>query len=285
MIRVEAINFTYEDAASPAIEGLSLHAGPGQIIGVAGAEGSGRSTLFRLLNGSAPRFFRGKVWGEALTVNGLEPARLGHAAMGACVASIFDDPDAQIASLTVEEEVSFALVQRGLPIEETKARVAEALERVGLSGFSHRSTASLSGGQKQRLVAASAIALKPRVLLADEGTSALDPEGAREFFDIVRGMRDRDGATAVVFERDLGLLFEYCDRILILDGGRAAFQGTPRECAQRADAMRALGLRLPAWLELCAELRDRGALDEELPCREEQAIDLLRSLARVRESA
>jgi energy-coupling factor transporter ATP-binding protein EcfA2 len=285
MIRVEAVNFCYEDATAPAIEGLSLRVGPGQIVGVAGAEGSGRSTLFRLLNGSAPCFFRGKVWGEALEVNGLEPARLGHAAMGAFVASIFDDPDAQIASLTVEEEVSFALVQRGMPIEDTKARVAEALERVGLSGFSHRSTASLSGGQKQRLVAASAIALKPRVLLADEGTSALDPEGAREFFDLVNDMRTRDGTTAVLFERDLSLLFEYCDVILFMEGGRAVFQGHPRECAQRPDLMRALGLRLPAWLELCAELKERGALEGELPCREEEAIDLLRSITRVRESA
>src|SRR5512133_2164057 len=132
MIRIEALSFTYEDSKTPAIEGLCLHAGPGQIIGVAGAEGSGRSTLFRLLNGTAPRFFRGAVSG-ALSVCGLEPARIGHAAMGECVASIFDDPDAQIASLTVEEEASFGLVQRGMPIDESKARVSEALERVGLS--------------------------------------------------------------------------------------------------------------------------------------------------------
>lgn len=284
MIRARDLCFRYEDAEVDAVSGISFHLGPGQILGIAGPEGSGRTSLFRLLNGTAPGFFPGDISGE-LSVAGMEPARVGHARLGTLVASIFDDPDAQIVSLTVEEEVGFALTQRGLSHEEIGQRVRQALETVGLAGFAHRSTSSLSGGQKQRLVTASVIALKPHVLLVDEGTSALDPEGAREFFSILHELSRLEGLTVVVVERDLGLLFEHCGRICLLDGGKLAFQGSARELAQELDTIRRLGLRLPAWLALCEELRRRGLLRSELPCRESEAIELLMALSRGRESA
>jgi energy-coupling factor transporter ATP-binding protein EcfA2 len=274
MIRLESVAFRYEDAEHFALDGVSLAAGAGKLVCVAGADCSGKSTLFRLLNGTAPRAFPGERTGT-LEVGGLDPIEQGHSALGAIVTSVFDDPDSQIISLTVEEEVAFALVQRGYAFDEIHARVSEALARVGLAGFEHRATGSLSGGQKQRLVMASALALKPRVLLVDEGTSALDPEGARHFFALIREMTERDGTTAVVNERDLDLMFEFADEMLVLDRGRTILQGTPAEVAQGYDTLVELGLRIPAWLSLSAELRRRGVIDGALPSSERELVETI----------
>lgn len=284
MIHLESVSFRYDEAETPALDGIDLHAGRGKLICVAGAESSGRTTLFRLLNGTAPRAFPGERTGK-LTIGGFDPEESGHSALGALVTSVFDDPDSQIISLTVEEEVSFALVQRGIDFEEIKERVADALSRVGLSGFGSRSTGSLSGGQKQRLVMASAIALQPRILLVDEGTSALDPEGARHFFALVREMTELDGTTAIVIERDLELMLETADEILVLDRGRVAARGTSAEIAGKAELLAELGLRIPAWLELGVELKKRGLLEGELPASERTMIEALIPLAVCREYA
>lgn len=284
MIQADSVGFRYADAAAPALAELDFRAAPGSLVCVAGAEGSGKTTLFRLLNGTAPRAFPGERSGS-LAIDGVDPAELGHVALGAKVTSIFDDPDAQIISLTVEEEVGFALVQRGLDFSEIRTRVADALERVGLAGFERRQTGTLSGGQKQRLVTAAALALQPRLLLADEGSSALDPAGARQFFALVADLIRRVGTTAVLIERDLDLAFEYADEILVLDAGRIVLRGAPAAVAQEADRLRALGLRLPPWLDVCAELRRRGRLAGALPASEAAAVAALRGLAGQRESA
>lgn len=274
MIRLESVAFRYDGQDHLALDGIDLAAGAGKLVCVAGADCSGKSTLFRLLNGTAPRAFPGSRTG-AIAVGGLDPEEQGHSAIGELVTSVFDDPDSQIISLTVEEEVAFALVQRGFDFAEIHGRVEDALERVGLSGFGRRSTGSLSGGQKQRLVMAAALALRPRILLVDEGTSALDPEGARRFFELIRGMTERDGTCAVVIERDLDLMLEFADEILVLERGRPAIRGNPAEVAARHETLERLGLRVPAWLALCAELTRRGAMAGAMPSSEREAIEAI----------
>ena len=277
MIELEDVSFKYDDTDHFALSGVSLRAGAGKFVCVAGADCSGKSTLFRLLNGTAPRAFPGERSGR-VSVGGFDPSERGHSAIGEIATSVFDDPDSQIISLTVEEEVAFALVQRGFGFGEIAVRVNEALARVGLGGFNHRSTGSLSGGQKQRLVMASALALRPKALLVDEGTSALDPEGARHFFSLIREMTSNDGTTAVVNERDLDLMFEFADEMVVLDRGTVVLSGTPSEVAQEHETLKRLGLRIPAWLELAAELKERGLFDGPIPASERETVELVRSL-------
>ena len=281
MISLKTVSFRYDGAERPALGGIDLEARAGAIVCVAGMERSGKTTLFRLLNGTAPRAFPG-VRDGTLTVGGLDPAEHGHSAIGALVTSVFDDPDSQIISLTVEEEVAFALVQRGVEYGEIRTRVAEALDRVGLSGFGQRATGSLSGGQKQRLIMASAIALRPKILLVDEGTSALDPEGARHFFALVREMTEREGTAAIVIERDLELMLEYADEILVLHQGLAAARGTPAEIAQNPELLSGIGLRLPAWLELCCELKKRGVIEGAIPASEAETLERIKRVVSAR---
>lgn len=281
MITLESLSFKYEDARQPALHELSLKVPAGEILGIIGTEGSGRTSLFRVLNGTAPRCFPGTLEG-LVRVLGMDPQLCGHTALGAQVTSIFDDPDSQIISLTVEEEISFALVQRGLPFKEIELRVQETLAKVGLAGFERRATASLSGGQKQRLILASALALRPRLLLIDEGTHALDPEAAHLCFNLIRELVEKEGSTALFFERDMELLLEYADRVMVLDkGSMFCCESIPPLC-QHADKLKALGLHLPAWLELSVELFQRGVLEAPLPSSEEEALAIIGPLCRER---
>lgn len=280
MVRLRDFSFTYPGAASPALRRLTLDVGPGEFVGICGAEGSGRTTLFRVLNGSAVAHFRGAHTGTAM-VGGLDACLVGHPALGAFTASIFDDPDSQIVSLTVEEEVGFALVQRGASQEETALRVAAALDEVGLGGFQSRATASLSGGQKQRLVLASALALDPRLVLLDESASALDPRGGRELYTLLGRLCRERGVAVVAVEKDLELLMEKADRIVVLDDGAVVMNGRPSELAAKPALLEAAGLRVPVWLKAVKLLADRG-LVEAIPGSEAEALSLM---ARLMEAA
>lgn len=284
MIRFESLSFRYDEADEYALSDINLAIGSGEFVCVIGAERSGKTTLFRLLNGTAPRAFPGDITGT-MSVNGEDPSLRGHMATGETVTSIFDDPDSQIISLTVAEEIAFALVQRGMDFDEIEKRSAEALSLVSLSGFEHRSTGSLSGGQKQRLVMAAALALKPQILLIDEGTSALDPRGAEHCFELVKDLIDREGTTAIMIDRSIDLALRFADRIIVLDRGRIALSGSPSEISQHPDLLSGLGLRVPLWLELSAAIKARGLLEGPLPSCEKDALAILAPLAAQRESA
>jgi len=271
IVRLEHFSFTYEDATQPSLVDLNLEVRPGEFVGIVGAEGSGRTTLFRVLNGSAPRHFRGE-WSGAAHVGGFDACEVGHATLGATVASIFDDPDAQIVSLTVEEEVCFALVQRGFPPELVSARMREALAAAGLAGLERRAAASLSGGQKQRLVTASALALDPKLVLLDESTASLDPRGARELYGLLRAKCSEKGLAVVAMERDLELLMGYADRIVALESGRIVMDVGRRGVAAHSRLLKRIGVRLPAWLEIVDALEASGHLAAPLPETEAEAV-------------
>jgi len=281
IVRLEDFGFTYEDTAQPSLVDLNLEVRPGEFVGVVGAEGSGRTTLFRVLNGSAPRHFRGE-WSGTAHVGGFDACEVGHAALGSFVASIFDDPDAQIVSLTVEEEVCFALVQRGLLPDIVTARMREALAVTGLSGLERRATSSLSGGQKQRLVTASALALEPKLVLLDESTASLDPRGARELYALLRAKCEGQSLAVIAIERDLELLMEYADRIVALESGRIVMDAGRLGVAAHARLLKRIGVRLPAWLEIVDALEASGDLEGPLPSREAESVARVKGLLRAR---
>lgn len=278
LICLAHFSFTYEGAAAPSLTDINLEVRPGEFVGLVGAEGSGRTTLFRVLNGSASRHFRGE-WSGVAEIGGLDACEVGHATLGEFVASIFDDPDAQIVSLTVEEEVCFALVQRGLPSDVVTSRMQGALAAVGLMGLERRSTSSLSGGQKQRLVTASALALEPKLVLLDESTSALDPRGARELYALLREKARERNLTVVAIERDLELLMDYADRVVALDSGRIVMDARRDDVARNSSILKRIGVRLPAWIEVVEALGARGLLSAPLPAMESEARRCLAELA------
>ena len=206
------------------LSGISLTVDPGEVVGIVGETGSGRSTLVRSLNGIIPRLVRGEVTGR-IDVAGHDPSWVGVAAMASVVAVVLDDPESQMTQPTALDEVAFGPENLGVPVDEIRERVADALARVGLSGFEDRDPLTLSGGEQQRLAVAAAIAMRPRLLLMDEPTASLDPRSARRILELAGDLATRDDAAVVIVSSDVDLLAAHVDRIVWLQDGRVVMSG------------------------------------------------------------
>jgi energy-coupling factor transport system ATP-binding protein len=207
-----------------------------------GASGAGKSTIAKCLNRIVPGFEGGDFSG-IVTIGGhsLDGARVCDAAP--MVGMVFQDFEAQLFSTNVAHEVAFAMEQVGMRGEEIRARIGPALEAVGLRGFDNRDPTSLSGGEKQRLAIAAVMALRPAVIVLDEPTTDLDPEGRAEVFSLIRAMRAQ-GLSLIVFEHDAEEL-SGCDHVAILDDGAIVLEGPPSEVMRQFDLLERYGVHPP----------------------------------------
>ena len=236
---------------------MSLQIEPGEVVALLGPSGSGKSTLLRALAGLVPHFHGGRFSG-VVEVGGRETRRARPADLAGTVGTLFQDPEDQVVFTRVEAEVVFGLENVGTPPAEIPARVAAALAAVGAGGLAGRPVAELSGGELQRVCLASVLALEPRLLLLDEPTSQLDPEGAVTAIELARS----SGAAVVVSEQRPERVLEACDRVLFLDGGRLVLD------APRDEAL----ARLPdVWLPREAALPDAEPAGETV-CRLESVF-------------
>jgi energy-coupling factor transport system ATP-binding protein len=218
-ISVQSLTVRYPDRERPALDSVSERIRPGETVVVTGASGSGKTTLFRVLGGFVPSMIRAKVEGEVL-IDGISILTKDSPRPAAGVGLVQQDPDAQICTLSVWEEVAFGPENLCLPPEEVTARVAESLASLGIAHLAGRETTRLSGGEKQRVAIASILALRPRVILLDEPTANLDPGGAKQVFDLLRSLGERDGRTLVLAEHRLAPLLPLHPRLLLLEEGK-----------------------------------------------------------------
>nr|PZN44683.1 MAG: energy-coupling factor transporter ATPase [Bacillota bacterium] len=224
----------------------------GEFVAVLGRNGSGKSTLARLLNALLlPQ--EGEVRVDGLDTR--DPANLW--AIRDRVGMVFQNPDNQIVAAVVEEDVAFGPENQGLPPEEIRRRVEEALAAVGLTALRDRPPHLLSGGQKQRLAIAGALALRPACLVLDEPTAMLDPRGRAEVMATVTRLREEAGVAVVLITHFMDEAAR-ADRVVVMDRGRVVLEGSPREIFAQADRLRALHLDLPPVVALAAELRAAG---------------------------
>ncbi|MCD6480424.1 ABC transporter ATP-binding protein, partial [Candidatus Bathyarchaeota archaeon] len=199
IVEVEGVTYTYPNAEEPALRGVTLTVDEGEFILLTGPSGCGKTTLCRCLNGLIPHFYSGEMEGE-VRVLGLSTREHPPSELARYVGLIFQNPDNQIFSLTVEKEVAFGLENLGVERVEMRKRVDWALEVVGLSHLRHRLTNELSGGEKQRLAIASILAMRPRVIVLDEPTSFLDPKAAEHLFEILDLLNREYGMTIILIE-------------------------------------------------------------------------------------
>ena len=230
---------------------------PGEMVVLLGPSGSGKSTLLRALGGLVPHFHGGRFAGS-VEVAGLDTRRTRPADLTGTVATLFQDPEDQVVFTRVAAEVAFGLENVGTPPPEILARTREALASVGAGQLAARPVAELSGGELQRVCLASVLALRPRLLLLDEPTSQLDPDGAEELVALARA----GGAAVVLSEQRPDRVLDACDRVLFLDGGRLELN------APREDALAWLTHHRPAWVPREAELPSADPAGE-LVCRAE----------------
>jgi energy-coupling factor transport system ATP-binding protein len=264
LIRFDHITFAYraDDAGRPALRDVTLAVEPGRHVAVLGANGCGKSTLVRLVNGM---LLPGS--GE-VTVDGMDTRDEARSLeLRQRVGIVFQRPDDQIVATSVEDDVAFGPENLGLPREEIRARVDEALAAVGMTGFEQREPHTLSGGQKQRLAIAGALAMRPAYLVLDEPTSMLDSAGRQDVLGIVRRLH-ADGTGILHVTHDLGAVLG-ADEAFVLDAGEIAFSGSFASLLDAHERLEEWGLELPAVGRLALALAALGvpigspALDPE----------------------
>jgi energy-coupling factor transport system ATP-binding protein len=239
---LEDVTFTYHGGDRPALRGVNLRLDAGEMIGIMGASGAGKSTIAKCLNRIVPAFedgdFRGVVRISGRTLDG---ARVCDVA--STVGMVFQDFESQLFSTNVAHEVAFAMEQIAMPHEDIAARITPALEAVGLAGFEDRDPTSLSGGEKQRLAIAAVLALRPRVIVLDEPTTDLDPEGKAEVFALIRQLREQ-GLSLIVIEHEAEELRD-CDRIMLARDGAIIGEGPPAQVMTRLELLEECGVHPP----------------------------------------
>ncbi len=217
---VDRVSFTYPHAGAPALQDVSLSIDSGDVVALLGPSGSGKSTLVRALAGLVPHFHGGRFSGRVL-VGGRDTRDVRPSDLAGTVATVFQDPEDQVVMGVVCNEVAFGLENVGAPPLEISERAEEALATVGALHLAGRRTTELSGGELQRVCLASALALRPSLLLLDEPTSQLDPVAAEAFVEAVAGL----GVAVVLSEQRVERALAVADRVVFLDAGRVLFDG------------------------------------------------------------
>jgi len=240
-----------------ALDGIDLVIEEGEFLGVIGPTGSGKSTLAQCLNGLLhPTDGRILAGGRDITGGDRKNLRWLRQRVGL----VFQFPESQLFEETVEDDVGFGPRNLGLSRDETAARVERALELVGISdpGVARRSPFTLSGGQMRRVAIAGVLALDPEVLVLDEPAAGLDPAGRDEILGHVKALHEHRGLTVVLISHNMEEVARLADRLLVLAGGRAVMAGTPGEVFRRGPELRAMGLDVPATVQVLEALRHRG---------------------------
>lgn len=261
--RIERLAFSYPEAATAALTDISLELERGEVVLVLGRSGSGKSTLLRALSGLVPHFHGGRFSGS-VGVAGLDTRSTAPAALAGTVATLFQDPEDQVVFERVSNEVSFGPENLGLRPAQVTRRVASSLAAVGAEHLLDRSTRDLSGGELQRVCLASALALEPQLLLLDEPTSQLDPEGAAAFLELVEGLARERGMTVVLSEQRPALPLEICDRVLFLEQGRLLLD------APRTRALEWLEENAPVFVKGLEPIDGHAAEQGSAICRMER---------------
>jgi len=259
-ISIRDLTVRYPGAPGPALTRITLDVVAGELVGVIGLTGAGRSTLLRCVAGIVPHLIPATVSGS-IHVTGLDPLVEPVGTMAGRVGVVLDDPDSQISQATVADEIALGLESLGVPWAEMVVRVERALEEVGLAGLGDRSPATISGGEQQRLAIACAMAMRPSVLVMDEPTANLDPAGCSAVFGLARRLSRDEGRSVLIADQDVERLAATADRLMVLDAGRIVADGPPGAVLgrpQTVEALAGIGLRVPQVTELAARLAGPG---------------------------
>lgn len=277
MIEIKNITYRYDaetasegpSPSAPAVDGLSLTINDGETVCIVGHNGSGKSTVAKHINGLLL-----PTEGDVIVdgMNTRDESSLLE--IRKRVGMVFQNPDNQIVTTVVEEDVGFGPENLGVPSEAIWERVDEALELVGMTEYRKSAPHMLSGGQKQRIAIAGMLAMHPKMLVLDEATAMLDPAGRKEVLSIVRRLNKERGMTVVMITQYMEEASE-CDRMAVMSGGKLFMQGTPSEVFARGDELRSIGLDVPAAVRVCERLRAGGLDIPRLPVTVEEAAETI----------
>lgn len=255
ILEVKDLCYSYEDGA-PALNKVSISIKQGKTTAILGGNGAGKSTLFLNINGvltpkSGSVFFEGKE--VIYNKKGLLDIRQK-------IGIVFQDPDDQLFSSSVIKDISFGLMRLGLTESEVRERISLVVKQTGIEGIVGKPTHALSFGQKKRVAIAGILAMNPSLIILDEPTAGLDPQGVSEILNLLDDIKQRLGITIIISTHDIDLVPLYCDEVFVLDSGSVIFGGTPKELFSHPELLRAHNLRLPRINHLMNILNSKDKL-------------------------
>lgn len=272
LLKVENASFSYDKKIN-VIKNVSLSVEEGEYIAVIGHNGSGKSTLAKLFNGLI-KPDEGDVVVDGFSVR----EKKSEFEIRKRVGVVFQNPDNQLVASIVEDDVAFGPENLGVPRKEIGKRIDFALSAVGMQKFRHASPTRLSGGQKQRIAIAGVLALKPKILVLDESTAMLDPQGRREVLEVVKNLNKEQGVTVITITHYMDEVVD-ADRVIVVNDGCIALSGTPREIFKQKEVIKSMGLELPLSAVIAEKLKEKGIdLSQDILTEKRLAEELCKSL-------
>lgn len=273
-IVVENLKYRYPLTSELALNDISFEVNQGEFIGVIGENGAGKSTLCQALVGLVPHFYKGAYGGKVL-VDNIEVGESDVNTLSLKVGIVFQNPFTQVtgSKLTVYEEIAFGLENLGLAQSEMKNRIDYSLKLLDIYKYKDRNPFDLSGGQMQRMAIASIIAMRPEVIVLDEPTSQLDPQGSEEVFKAVQALSS-EGITVIMVEHRIEKIAKYSDRVMLLNKGQLVDFDIPEKIFSRED-LAAYGVEAPAFTGICRGLNIKNEATGLYPITIDEAYDLV----------
>ena len=279
-IQVKNLKHIYEKGMpgeSVALEDITFSVEDGEFLGIIGHTGSGKSTLLQHLNGLLkPDEGTIEIGDTDITASGISMVEIRKR-----IGLVFQYPEYQLFEETVAKDVAFGPRNLGLGEEEIEERVREAIELVGLDyeKFKDRSPFELSGGQKRRVAIAGVIAMRPEVLILDEPTAGLDPKGRDDILNQIAELKEKTGMTVVLVSHSMEDVAKYVDRLVVMDHGKKAFDGTPKEVFAQYKELEEIGLAAPQVTYIMHALAEHGMnVKTDATTIEEAATEIMRSI-------
>ncbi len=250
-VEIKNLEYSYNDN-DKILKGINLSIDKGEYVSIVGHNGSGKSTLCKLIAGLLP-FSKGQIF-----VNGLELNRDNLLSIRKDIAIVFQNPDNQFIGATVEDDIAFSLENMNVPREEMIVKVIDAAKKVGMLEFLNKEPSYLSGGQKQRVAIADSLVRNPDILILDESTSMLDPNGKNEILALVRRMKEENpNLTVISITHDIEEAY-LSDRVILLSGGEVVLSCSPNELFKNRELIEKYNLSVPFIVELKGKLQELG---------------------------
>jgi energy-coupling factor transporter ATP-binding protein EcfA2 len=273
VIEVKNLTFTYAGSDKPAIKNINFSIDRGEFIVITGPSGCGKTTLVRCFNSLIPSFYRGEISGKISVLN-MDASKSNTSDLAKKVGFVFQNPENQLFSLSVERDVAFGPENLGLKRDETRRRVEWAMNVAGIEDLKETAPYELSGGQQQRAAIACVLAMKPEIIVLDEPTSFLDPLSSYQILEAIADLRNEVGITIILIEHRLDLVSKYADRIMIMDDGQIVLEGPPSNVY--SEEAKLLGVGIPKVSMLFNLLRKGGYDLGETPVTIEEASQKIR---------
>jgi energy-coupling factor transporter ATP-binding protein EcfA2 len=276
LIEFQDFSFKYYGSEYLALKKINLAINEGEYIVITGPSGCGKTTLCRAINGLVPQFHRGYIAGNVI-VNGMNTREHDVAEMASIAGMVFQQPENQLVTLNVEKEIAFGPENLGVEPSEVRRRVEELISLLNLEHLRDKHPHEMSGGEQQRVAIASILALRPKILVADEPTSNLDPKSAELILDLISELNRRD-MTVILVEHRLDLVSKDASRIILMDEGQVVADGTPRDVLSM-DLCQEIGVGIPKATLVYKTLKEHGIDLGAVPLIGEELAQLVKEAA------